>query len=50
MCSGTIDKNTEAGIYGSIDRINELFEEQIPIENRPEGRDRDRSCINPMLR
>lgn len=29
---GTIDKNTEAGIYGSIDRIDELFEEQIPIE------------------
>ena len=29
---GTIDKNTEAGIYGTIDRIDELFEEQIPIE------------------
>ena len=29
---GIIDKNTEAGIYGSIDRIDELFEEQIPIE------------------
>ena len=29
---GTIDKNTEAGIYGSIERIDELFEEQIPIE------------------
>ena len=29
---GTIDKNTEAGIYGSVERIDELFEEQIPIE------------------
>ena len=29
---GSIDKNTEAGIYGTIDRIDELFEEQIPIE------------------
>lgn len=29
---GEIDKNTEAGIYGTIDRIDELFEEQIPIE------------------
>ena len=29
---GTIDKNTEAGIYGTIDKINELFQEQIPIE------------------
>ena len=29
---GTIDKNTEAGIYGSIEQIDELFEEQIPIE------------------
>lgn len=29
---GTIDKNTEAGIYGTIDRIDELFDEQIPIE------------------
>lgn len=29
---GSIDKNTEAGIYGTVDRINELFDEQIPIE------------------
>lgn len=29
---GSIDKNTEAGIYGTIDRIDELFEEQIPIQ------------------
>lgn len=29
---GTIDKNTEAGIYGSLSRINTLFDEQIPIE------------------
>ena len=29
---GTIDKNTDAGIYGTIDRIGDLFEEQIPIE------------------
>ena len=29
---GSIDKNTEAGIYGTIDRIDELFEEQIPVE------------------
>ncbi len=29
---GTIDKNTEAGIYGTIEKIDELFDEQIPIE------------------
>ena len=29
---GTIDKNTEAGIYGTVDKIDELFDEQIPIE------------------
>ena len=29
---GSIDRNTEAGIYGTIDRIGELFEEQIPVE------------------
>ena len=29
---GTIDKNTEAGIYGTVDRVDELFEEQIPVE------------------
>ena len=29
---GSIDKNTEAGIYGMVDRIDELFDEQIPIE------------------
>lgn len=29
---GTIDKNAEAGIYGTIDKIDDLFEEQIPIE------------------
>ena len=29
---GSIDRNTEAGIYGTIERIDELFEEQIPIE------------------
>ena len=34
---GTIDKNTEAGIYGTVDRIDELFEEQIPIETATAG-------------
>ena len=29
---GTVDKNTDAGIYGTVDKIDELFEEQIPIE------------------
>lgn len=29
---GTIDKNTEAGIYGTLSRMNNLFDEQIPIE------------------
>ena len=29
---GTIEKNTEAGIYGSNDKIDDLFDEQIPIE------------------
>lgn len=28
---GTIDKNTDAGIYGTVEKIDELFEEQIPI-------------------
>lgn len=34
---GTIDKNTEAGIYGTVDRIDELFGEQIPIETASAG-------------
>lgn len=34
---GTIDKNTEAGIYGTVDRIDELFEKQIPIETASAG-------------
>lgn len=29
---GSIDKNTEAGIYGVVDKIDELFEEQIPVQ------------------
>ena len=29
---GSIDKNTEAGIYGTVDRIDQLFDDQIPIE------------------
>lgn len=29
---GTIDKNTEAGIYGTIDKIDELFKDQTAIE------------------
>lgn len=29
---GSIDKNTDAGIYGTVEKIDELFEEQIPIE------------------
>ena len=29
---GTIDKNTDAGIYGTVDKIDGVFEEQIPIE------------------
>lgn len=29
---GTIDKNTDAGIYGTVDKIDDVFEEQIPIE------------------
>ncbi len=31
-CLGTIEKNTEAGIYGTIDKMEELFEEQIPVQ------------------
>ena len=34
---GTIDKNTDAGIYGTIDRIDDLFGEQIPIETARKG-------------
>lgn len=29
---GTVDKNTEKGIYGTIDDIDSLFQEQIPVE------------------
>jgi stage IV sporulation protein B len=29
---GTINKNTDAGIYGKVDKINDLFTEQIPVE------------------
>lgn len=29
---GTIKKNTDAGIYGTIDRIDDLFTEQTPVE------------------
>lgn len=30
--AGMVYKNTEAGIYGEIDKIEEIFEEQIPVE------------------
>lgn len=29
---GTISKNTESGIYGTVDRIDFLFEDQTPME------------------
>lgn len=29
---GTITQNTEAGIYGTVEEIDELFEEQIPVQ------------------
>ncbi len=29
---GTINKNTDAGIYGTVDKIEELFTEQIPVQ------------------
>lgn len=29
---GTIAKNTDAGIYGKVDKIDELFSEQIPVQ------------------
>ncbi len=29
---GTIDKNTEAGIYGAVEKIDDLFQEQIPVQ------------------
>ena len=29
---GTIEKNTDAGIFGTIDRVDTLFSEQVPIE------------------
>lgn len=29
---GTIDQNTEAGIYGTLEKMDRLFEEQIPVE------------------
>lgn len=32
---GSIDKNTEAGIYGTVDKIDELFEDQIAVKTAP---------------
>lgn len=29
---GTVEKNTDAGIYGRVEKIDELFSEQIPIQ------------------
>lgn len=29
---GSIDKNTEAGIYGSLEELDEVFQEQIPVQ------------------
>lgn len=29
---GTIEKNTDAGIYGKVDKIDDLFDEQIPVQ------------------
>ena len=29
---GSIDKNTEAGIYGTLDKIDDLLRSRIPIE------------------
>ena len=29
---GSIDKNTESGIFGRIERIDALFSDQTPIE------------------
>lgn len=29
---GTVTNNTEVGIYGTLENINEVFEEQIPME------------------
>lgn len=29
---GTIEKNTDAGIYGTIEKIDDLFTEQIPVQ------------------
>ena len=29
---GTVEKNTEMGIYGTIEEIDALFEEQIPVQ------------------
>ncbi|PWJ52225.1 SpoIVB peptidase [Faecalicatena contorta] len=29
---GTIEKNTDAGIYGKVEKIDDLFTEQLPVE------------------
>ena len=46
---GTIDKNTEAGIYGKIDKIDELFTEQTAIRTAKKRRNYNRTCYNPMF-
>lgn len=52
---GKIDSNTEVGIYGEIDRIEELFEEQIPIETASKdeivtGKAQLRCCIDGEIK
>lgn len=32
---GSIDSNVDSGIYGTVDKIDELFQEQIPVKVAP---------------
>ena len=34
---GSIDKNTETGIYGTVEALDKLYEEQTPVETAPSG-------------
>lgn len=34
---GTIDRNVDSGIYGTVEKIDELFEEQIPVQVAPKS-------------
>ncbi len=52
---GTVEKNTEMGIYGTLEDIDALFEEQIPVEVASvqeihEGAGKIRCCLGEEIK